>query len=136
MNLPTSNSFFEKRLAFKGLLRFDQPKAVMEIKILAGWTTVQTEQDALRLARGMVDNSLAACVQVDGPISSTYRWKGTVETSEEWRVTAKFAHDRVKDLKRWLLENHPYEEPQWIVVQAEDVSSAYAEWVWEETRPS
>ena len=108
----------------------------MKIKILIGWTTVQTEVDAMRMARGMVENSLAACAQVDGPISSNYRWKGAVEISKEWRVTVKFAQDRAKDLKRWLLQNHPYEEPQWIAVQAEDISSAYAEWVWEETRPS
>ena len=106
----------------------------MNNQILIGWTTAQSKEDALLLARGLVENSLAACVQVDGPISSTYRWKGVIETNEEWRIAVKFAEDRSEELEQWLLANHPYDEPQWVAVAAEEVSDAYADWVKKETR--
>ena len=83
----------------------------------------------------MVDHHLAACAQVDGPISSVYRWKGKIETSEEWRIAVKFPKDRAKELEGWLIENHPYDEPQWLAVAAEEAGAVYAAWVKEETRP-
>jgi len=132
----TSKPFFEKPLAFKGLPRFDlNPTFFVKHDILIGWTTTQSREDALQLARGMTENRLAACVQVDGPISSVYRWEGKVETSEEWRIAVKFSKDRAKELKGWLIENHPYDEPQWLAVAADEASSSYAAWVNEETRP-
>ena len=103
-------------------------------EILIGWTTTQRQNEALALARGLIENRLAACTQVDGPISSTYRWKDAIETSEEWRVTVKFPQDRAREIEAWLMENHPYEEPQWIAVAADKVSDAYADWVERETR--
>ena len=102
--------------------------------VLIGWTTAQRQNDALRLARGLIENRLAACAQVDGPLSSTYRWKDAIETSKEWRVTVKFPRDRAAEIETWLMENHPYDEPQWVAVAAEEVSDAYAEWVKKETR--
>lgn len=88
----------------------------------------------MRLASGMVDNSLAACAQVEGPLSSTYRWKGVIEHSEEWRIAVKFTKGRAEELEEWLLQNHPYDDPQWLAVVAEKASATYAKWVQEETR--
>ena len=106
----------------------------MNNQILIGWTTTQSKEDALLLARGLVENSLAACAQVDGPISSTYRWKGVIETNEEWRIAVKFAGNRSEELEQWLLANHPYDEPQWLAVDAAKAGDAYANWVVSETR--
>ncbi len=106
----------------------------MKHDILIGWTTTQNREDAIRLARGIVDNHLAACVQVDGPISSIYRWEGIVETSEEWRIAVKFPKDRANEIERWLIENHPYDEPQWLAVAAEEAASTYVAWVKDATR--
>lgn len=105
----------------------------MKTQILIGWTTLPSQEEALRLADGMVENSLAACAQVEGPLSSTYRWKGVIERSEEWRIAVKFTQDRAEELEKWLLENHPYDQPQWLSVVADKASSAYAKWVREET---
>tara|TARA_B100000959_G_scaffold280059_1_gene341242 strand:- start:694 stop:1116 length:423 start_codon:yes stop_codon:yes gene_type:complete len=131
-----ANLFFEKPLALKGLSRFDLLTTFFIVKpdVLIGWTTTQNREDAIRLARGIVDNHLAACVQVDGPISSIYRWEGIVETSEEWRIAVKFPKDRANEIERWLIENHPYDEPQWLAVAAEEAASTYVAWVKDATR--
>ena len=107
----------------------------MKNQILIGWTTTESKEDALLLARGLVENSLAACVQVDGPLTSTYRWEGVIETNEEWRLAVKFSADRAAELEKWLLANHPYDEPQWLAVNAEKASSGYENWVFSETSP-
>ena len=52
-------------------------------------TTTDKKADAERIARELVEGRLAACVQVIGPVLSTYRWKGRVETAEEWQCWAK-----------------------------------------------
>lgn len=101
----------------------------MNHDVLIGWTTTQRQSDALLLARGLIEHRLAACAQVDGPISSTYRWEDAIETSEEWRVTLKFPRERTTEIEAWLSENHPYDEPQWIAVAATEVSEGYANWV-------
>ena len=57
-------------------------------------TTTETEEDARRIALALVEGRLAACVQVLGPIASTYRWQGKIETAAEWQCVAK---------TRWLI---------------------------------
>jgi len=104
-------------------------------ELLIGWTTVQSQEQAQSLARGLVENRLAACVQVEGPITSTYRWKGSIETSEEWRLAIKFTKDRAAEVQTWIMDNHPYEAPQWVAVRADQASPQYLEWVQKETRP-
>lgn len=47
-------------------------------------TTIENRQDAERIAKALVERRLAACVQIVGPITSTYWWKGSIETAEEW----------------------------------------------------
>ena len=56
-------------------------------------TTTERREDAERIARALVEARLAACVQVLGPITSVYRWKGSIETSQEWLCTAKSRRD-------------------------------------------
>jgi len=73
---------------------------------------------AERLAERLVAGRLAACVQVDGPVASTYRWREAVETATEWRCTCKTTAAR----------REAYETPQVTVVSLE-ASPAYAAWV-------
>ena len=61
----------------------------MPDRYLMAMTTTDSRPDAERLARDLVERRLAACVQVLGPISSTYRWQGAVETAEEWLCLIK-----------------------------------------------
>lgn len=92
------------------------------------WTTVGSRPDADRLATDAVAQGLAACVQIDGPINSHYRWQGKPERSEEFRLTFKCVPDRLRALQDRVLTTHPYETPEWIVVRAEQVSEKYLSW--------
>ncbi len=93
-----------------------------------GWTTVEHRADADRLAAGLITEKLAACVQVEGPIRSYYRWLGEPDQSTEFRLTVKFLPERHVALQAWLLRHHPYETPQWIVVEATHVAEKYLSW--------
>lgn len=96
--------------------------------MLIGWTTVETLAQAQGLAESLVGARLAACVQIDGPITSVYRWEGEVQQSTEYRLTLKFLSNRHLELETWLHNHHPYRTPQWIVVRAEHVTEKYLSW--------
>ncbi|TWT46857.1 divalent-cation tolerance protein CutA [Botrimarina hoheduenensis] len=95
-------------------------------------TTAPDRATADRLARVLVERRLAACVQVAGPLHSTYRWQGVIESAEEWQVTAKTLPACFAALSAALHELHPYETPELIATPVTEVSAAYAAWVAEE----
>ena len=96
--------------------------------------TTPDERLAGELARVLVQERLAACAQVGGPITSTYRWDGEVQVDREWLVTAKTVESRVPALARRVQELHPYEVPEVVAVPAVGGSEPYLEWVRTETR--
>src|SRR5262245_64888386 len=96
-------------------------------------TTMPDDDRAETLARTLVDERLAACVNVHGPMTSTYRWKGAVEREAERQLIIKTTSDRVAALEKRLKEVHPYELPEFIVVRGE-ASETYGTWVREHTR--
>lgn len=95
---------------------------------MIGWTTVGTPAAANVLARSLIESQLAVCVQIDGPITSVYRWDDEIETSSELRLTVKFLASDSELLEQHLLAAHPYETPAWIVVAAEHVTEKYLSW--------
>jgi periplasmic divalent cation tolerance protein len=100
-------------------------------------TTLPAGDDDARtdeVARTLVDERLAACVNVHGPMTSTYRWKGKVERDAERQVVIKTTRDRVAALEARLHELHPYELPEFIILTVEGGSEAYLKWVNDETR--
>ena len=101
----------------------------MADELSIGWTTVADEDSAGRLARDMVDAGLAACVQIDGGITSVFPWKGKVDTETEWRLMVKFPAANEARIRDWLDQRHPYETPEWVVVRAADVAPEYLRWV-------
>jgi len=102
--------------------------------MLIAWTTLPTKAQADELAAAAVAARLAACVQVDGPITSHYIWQGTQEKSEEYRLTFKALPSQMEALQIWVHAHHPYEIPEWIVVKAEHVAEKYLSWA--QTPPS
>jgi periplasmic divalent cation tolerance protein len=99
-------------------------------------TTTDARESAERLARSTVEARLAACAQVVGPIQSTYRWEGTVETAEEWMVLFKTAADRYPALEQHIRGHHPYDVPEIISVPVTAGNPAYLSWLSRETRGS
>ncbi len=97
-------------------------------------TTVESADDAESLGRSLVEQSLAACVQVDGPITSHYRWQGSIEQSTEFRLMIKTSVHAWPRLKVRLAELHPYDEPEIILCPITDASDGYRSWVIKETQ--
>ena len=95
-------------------------------------TTIDTEDGAGRLAQEAVAARLAACGQVEGPVTSSFRWDGSVTTESEWRVVLKTTAARAPELEQWLAGHHPYDMPEVLRVPVLGGSSDYLAWVAEE----
>ncbi len=92
-------------------------------------TTTGDRAVAEQIAVELVERRLAACVQVGGPIRSTFRWQGELETSEEWLVTAKTRADRFTQIEQAIIELHPYDVPEVVATPLANVGAAYAAWM-------
>ena len=92
-------------------------------------TTVGTTFDPLPLATQLVEKRLAACVSVIPRIQSVYRWQGKIENDAEQLLLIKTVDARLEDLKKALFASHPYEVPEFVVLQPEELSDAYKAWL-------
>ncbi|MBK1877171.1 divalent-cation tolerance protein CutA [Pelagicoccus mobilis] len=97
-------------------------------KIYLCLTTVSNKREAQALASQIVEKRLAACVQLDSPVTSFYRWKGKVEQDEEIRMQIFAPAQTLDELTKFVTENHPYDTPKWICIEAEKVSEKYLKW--------
>lgn len=92
-------------------------------------TTAPDDDRAENWARTLVEERLAACVNVHGPMTSFYRWKGHVERDRERQVVIKTTRGRVPELRTRLLALHSYELPEFVVLDVAGGSEAYLTWV-------
>jgi periplasmic divalent cation tolerance protein len=92
-------------------------------------TTTGSKQEAQRIARGLVERQVAACVNVVGPIESVYRWKGAVESAEEFLCVVKTTAAAVDRVKAAIQELHSYELPECVVIGVEGGSEKYLKWI-------
>ena len=106
-----------------------------ETEIAIVLTTIGADPDAAVLARTLVDERLAACVNVLPPMASLYRWKGKVEEDREQQLVIKTTADKLPALERRVRELHPYEVPEFIVLTGAG-SAAYAAWARENVEPA
>ena len=98
------------------------------------FTTVADDDRAEQLARRLVDEQLAACVNLHPPMVSLYRWRGTLERDTERQMVIKTTRDRLASLEARLGQLHAYELPEFLVVAVDDGSAAYLDWVREGVR--
>jgi len=98
-------------------------------------TTAPDGEHAEAWARTLVEERLAACVNVHGPMTSFYRWKGVVERDAERQLVIKTTRERVATLRERLRELHSYELPEFVVLSVEEGSDEYLKWVVEQTSP-
>lgn len=98
-------------------------------------TSIDDEAAANTIATALVRERLAACVQVIGPVSSVYRWRGELQRATEWLLVAKTGADRREALMNRIRSLHPYELPEIVAVPL-DGDPAYLEWVGQESLPS
>lgn len=97
-------------------------------------TTVGDESLATRIAQTVVEEGLAACAQVQGPITSIYSWHGSTERSTEWYCHCKTAKLQVDRLRTRVLQLHTYDVPEVIVVPIIAGHEPYLAWVCDQTR--
>jgi periplasmic divalent cation tolerance protein len=98
-------------------------------------TTVPSEVLGEELATILVNERLAACVNIGAPMTSIYRWQGSVERETERQLMIKTTADRVKPLQQRIKELHSYELPEFIVIDVSAGSDAYLNWVATESQP-
>jgi len=92
-------------------------------------TTTARQEDAQRIAQTLVEGRLAACVQILGPITSTYRWQGAMETSQEWLCLIKSRRDVYDALEEAIRRVHPYEVPEILALPVVAGSASYLAWL-------
>ncbi len=100
------------------------------IQILA---TCPTRELAAQIARALVELRLAACVQIGGPIGSTYHWHGAIESAEEFVLVAKTRGELFTQVAAEITRLHPYDTPEIIAVPIAAGSEKYLNWITAET---
>jgi periplasmic divalent cation tolerance protein len=92
-------------------------------------TTVDSREVAERIARILLEQRLAACVQIAGPIASRYWWQGEVAGSEEWLCLAKTERRLYGTVEQAILAGHPYDTPEVLAIPVSDGSAKYLDWL-------
>lgn len=105
-----------------------EPTAAGLCGVFIAWTTVADRAAADRIAEAIVTGGLAVCVQVEGPITSHYRWESKQVREEEFRLCFKVLEPLLPALEAKVLALHPYATPEWVVVRAERVGEKYLSW--------
>ncbi len=115
-------------------LRRNEWERVVMAEYVQVLTTVDSDDDGVRLGRGIVEARLAACVQIIGPIRSLYWWEGKVDDSREWQLLIKTTAERFPALEEHIKANHSYDTPEIIATPILAGSAEYLGWVSDETR--
>ena len=92
-------------------------------------TTAGSEEEARRIAELLVEQKLAACVQVVGPVVSRYRWEGAIEEAREWQCLVKTTAAAYDSVEAAIREVHSYEEPEIIATPIVAGSAGYLAWI-------
>lgn len=93
------------------------------------WTTLSSKEEAISFANAFVDEGIAACAQIDGPIRSIYYWDGERCCSTEYRLWLKVTASHIQRARERVNDLHPYDTPQWIETEAAEVDEKYLKWV-------
>jgi periplasmic divalent cation tolerance protein len=96
-------------------------------------TTIDSKEGAQKIAEALVGKRLAACVQVAGPITSTYWWQGEMETAQEWLCIAKTRNELYERVEQAIGEIHSYDTPEIVVLPLITGNKRYLDWIIRET---
>jgi periplasmic divalent cation tolerance protein len=96
-------------------------------------TTTETKEQAQKIAKYLVEQKLAACVQISGPIKSIYHWKENIETASEFLCLIKTRTSLFKKVETAIKKLHSYETPEIIATPIVKGSREYLNWLDDET---
>ncbi|MGC8798417.1 MAG: divalent-cation tolerance protein CutA [candidate division WOR-3 bacterium] len=105
------------------------------MEYLQVFITVPDRRTAARISRVLLAERRAACVQVLGPVASSYHWQGRVEHSREWLCIVKTGRRHYRALERRVRQLHPYEVPEIIALPVSTGYRQYLEWLAGELKP-
>ncbi len=92
-------------------------------------TTLPADADPTTLARQLIEERLAACVNALPVMMSIYRWEGAIQEDRERQLVIKTSAARLDALRERLHALHPYQVPEFIVLRPAGVSDRYARWL-------
>ncbi|HYD49828.1 MAG TPA: divalent-cation tolerance protein CutA [Terriglobales bacterium] len=92
-------------------------------------STAGSAEQAEAIANALVEQALAACVNIIGPMRSIYRWRGAVEREQEWLLLIKSEAEQLARLERCVRELHSYEVPEIITLPITGGSADYLAWL-------
>ena len=92
-------------------------------------STAGSEDEARKIAQHLVQNRMAACVNIVPQVESIYRWQDQVESSREWLLLIKTTAEGFPSVRDAIQELHSYEVPECILLTVEDGAEAYLEWL-------
>jgi periplasmic divalent cation tolerance protein len=91
--------------------------------------TCRDEAEADRIAAGLLEHRLAACITMLPAVKSVYRWRGIIESAQEVLLLVKTTRQSFPELKKFVLSAHSYDIPEVIAVPVTDGSEAYLDWI-------
>jgi periplasmic divalent cation tolerance protein len=97
-------------------------------------TTIDSSDEAERLARSITGARLAACVQIVGPIRSLYWWQDKLDDTQEWLLLIKTTDERLTELEQHIKANHSYDTPEITATEIPWGSREYLDWISAETQ--
>ena len=101
-------------------------------KIILVTTTFDSKEEALALAKRLLEKRLIACAQLSSPFQSLYWWKGVIEPDTEYNLLVKSIEPLWETLKKEIELLHPYDVPEIISTPVLDVNVEYKKWMLEE----
>ncbi|GAB4505998.1 MAG: divalent-cation tolerance protein CutA [Anaerolineales bacterium] len=104
------------------------------MKPMVAFVTAASTDEATRIAQALVEERLAACVNVVAPIVSVYRWEGQVQQDAEVLLVIKTTDARLPDLIQRVKALHSYQVPEVIALPVADGSPDYLRWLLDETQ--
>ena len=109
--------------------------AITPHKMRVIFVTTGSEEQALSIARAIVGERLAACVNIVGPVRSIYRWHDAIEDDREFLLIIKTRATMYKKVETRVREMHTYEVPEVLSVSADRGSPPYIQWLLDSTGP-